>query len=570
MSNSINIEELLTAVDQATRPFKNQQTTSVSLTESINETEANLRSLNDQLAQVSELKQAEKDLTHLSIKLRAEQERAVELAAQNQTPDNARQLAITQLRVSRMQQQQSNLRDTVTGQRSALTQSGLDVTEPSAELERLQSRITESASQLNSQRKAQKRENRQQKIQAFQAALQGAAEKFATVSESGKSIAATGFNLGKTILQPGYEASLNADQPQGQASVGQTVSAGNPVPVTQGGNLGTDLQALQDAYQSLSVDIFATQASSLRMLVQTATEFVGTLQQWVQNNQGIVQSFGMVATAVIGVAGAVGYVASAIGPMFSGISGLITIATSLGGVFSTVFGGILTVLAGLSWPIIAVVGAFAAGAALIYTLWEPISAFLSGVISSISVAFAPVAEMFTPFQPIFDALGGALQNIAGFFADLISPIHFSQETLESCASAGVLFGQFITGSLTLIIEGVKLLGSGLTWLLEKIGIIDKKPILELPKKPVEALPEGINQSYIQPTATMPGYNNYQAAKPAGGNSYVDQSKREYNVTLQGDIKPGSDNERYLQDLFRQDAESKRNTNLSQFDPSRGF
>ncbi|WP_039057046.1 phage tail length tape measure protein [Enterobacter sp. Bisph1] len=559
MSNSTNIEELLTAVDQATRPFKNQQTTSVSLSASINATETSLRNLNDQLAQVGKLKQTEKELASVSVKLRVEQERALELAGQTQTPENANVLALSQLRVSRLQQQQSRLSDTVAGQRSELTQSGLNADAPSEELARLQNSISESTALLDTQQKSLKKVKRREKIEGFQAALQDTAEKFSAVGERGKSIAATGFNLGKMIMQPGYEASLNADPQQ---------SEGGPASGKQGGNLGTDLQALQDAYQSLSVDFFATQESSLRMLVQTATEFVGKLQQWVQNNQGIVQSFGMVATTVVGVAGAVGYVASAIGPVFSGISGLITIATSLGSVFTTVFGGIVTILGSLTLPIIGAIAVFAAAALAIYTFWEPVSAFFGGVVEGIKAGFAPLADLFTPFKPVFDAIGSALSAVKNLFSDLIAPITFSQNALESCGNAGEIVGRILFEMFSLPFAPLKALINGVSWLLEKMGVVNKQASIELPAP--QAATTGATFDYVQPTSTMSGFNNYQAAKPTGGNSYVDQSKREYNVTLQGDIRPGSDSERYLLDLFRQDADNKRNATFSQFNPSGGF
>lgn len=129
---------------------------------------------------------------------------------------------------------------------------------------------------------------------------------------------------------------------------------------TQGSNLGTDLQGLQEVWQSLSVDIFSQQESSLRSLVQTATLYLGQLQQWVQNNQGLARTFGVIAAVVIGVAGAIGFVASVVAPVISGIGILITVATTVGSVFATVFGAIGVVIAAIGSPI-AIVGLMVAG-----------------------------------------------------------------------------------------------------------------------------------------------------------------------------------------------------------------
>ncbi len=564
MSNSTTIDALLTAVDQATRPFKALQTANVSLSDSIKATEKNLRGLYDQVAQVDGLTRTQSALTGVTQQLKVAKASTQALASELKKIDQPTRAQITALdkardSVSALQKKHDTLRQSVKSQRQVLQQAGISTRSPGAAKQRLQSSITDNTGQLNAQRTALTQENRQHrvaKIQAGQQSILGIAGKVSAVGKTGMSVATTGVNLGKKLLQPGYEQSLK-NSPQAQAAA-------------PAGNLGTDLQALQTVYQSLSVDIFSTQESSLRQLVQTATTYLGQLQQWVQNNQGLVQTFGTIATVVIGVAGAIGTVASVIAPVFTGISTLITIATTFGSVFTTVCGGVMAVLGSLTLPIVAVVAAVAAAALAIYTYWEPISAFFSGVIAGISAAFAPLAGIFAPLQPLFDLIGNGLQYIKQMFSDLITPVQASQETLNRCAEVGFYFGQVLSGSIALVIQGVNALSSGLSWVLETLGIIDKKPVLEVPKPPAEASATGSSQSYIQPTSAMPGFNNYQTVKPAAGHTFSDNSRTEYNITLQGDVAPGSNNERYLQDLFRQDADNRRNNALSQFNPSGGF
>lgn len=568
MSNSTNIDALLTAVDQATRPFKNLQTANVSLAAGIKETEKNLSGLYSQLAQVEGLTQAEKSLSALSLRLQTVQLRAQKLTEQGPpTRSHASILTFTQERATALSQQHETARGAVIDRRLALLRAGIEPNAPTAAKLQLQSQINEHRAQLVTQQQALKQENRQkraEKIQAGQQTIQGIAGKVSAVGKTGMSVATSGFNIGKKLLQPGYEQSLKNSAPaQPESGVSNPASAVS----AQAGNLGTDLQALQSAYQSLSVDIFTTQESSLRQLVQTATVYLGQLQQWVQNNQGLVQTFGMIATVVVGVAGAIGTVAGVIAPVFTGISTLITIATTFGSVFTTVCGGIMAVLGSLTLPIVGVIAIVAAAALAIYTWWQPISAFFSGVMAGISAAFAPLAGLFAPLQPLFDFISTSLQNIKQLFSDLITPVQASQETLNQCAKAGFYFGQMLSGSIALVIESVKILGSGLNWVLEKLGLIDKKPVLEVPKPPTDV---SGSQSYIQPTSTMPGFNNYQAAKPAGGGSYVDQSRTDINVTLQGDVSPGSDNSRHLIDLLEQYENNKRDNALSQFNALGGY
>lgn len=590
MSNSVNIEALLAAVDQARRPFKSLQTANVSLADGIKATEKNLSGLYGQLAQVDGLMRAEKALTSVNMRLETMQLRAQKLAEQGPpTRSHASILQFTQQRVSQLHLQRLNLTAKVARRKSVVTESGLDAAAPLAEKLRLKSRISDSSAQLVTQQQSLKQENRQQrqkKIQDAQQSITGMGGKIASLGKTSMSVANTGFSLGKKLLQPGYEASLQARPTMQPAPAGTAVaslqqnagnraqpignqqqSGDNAAAATQNnvGNLGTDLAALQAAYQSLSVDIFATQESSLRMLVQTATGYLGQLQQWVQNNQGLVQSFGLIATVIVGVAGAIGTVASVIAPIFTGISTLITIATTFGSVFTTVCGGIMAVIGGLTWPIVAVVAAIAAGAALIYKYWEPISAFFSGVIEGITAAFAPIAEMFAPLQPAFDAIGSALQTVKGTFIELLTPIKASEETPTQFGNVGQIIGKVLVTAFTWPLTLFRSLSESATGLLETLGIIDKKPAQTL-KPLIEQPATGEVSSYIQPTSAQPGYNAYQMARPPTGGSYLDQSRTEYNVTLQGDVTPGSNNERYLQELFRQDANNRRNNALSQFNP----
>ncbi|CAI8823061.1 phage tail tape measure protein [Kosakonia quasisacchari] len=610
MSNSVNIEALLAAVDQAKRPFQSLQTANVSLADGIKETEKNLRGLYSQAAQIDGFTRTQSALNGVSQQLKIAKASTQALAFELKKIDKPSEAQITALdkaraNVSALKQQHDSLRQSVKNQRQTLQQAGISTRAPATAKQRLQQNISSATEQLSSQQQALKQENRQQrlvKIKESQQSILGVAGKVSAVGKTGMSIATTGINLGKKLLQPGYEASLQthsavppatpgsavaslqtrtaapgtaaASQQQRAGSLAPAVAARNnstsaPAPAAamqnNAGNLGTDLEALQAAYQSLSVDIFATQESSLRMLVQTATGYLGQLQQWVQNNQGLVQSFGLIATVIVGIAGAIGTVASVIAPVFTGISTLITIATTFGSVFTTVCGGIMAVIGGLTWPIVAVVAAIAAGAALIYKYWEPISAFFSGVIEGIVAAFAPIAEMFAPLQPVFDAIGSALQTVKDTFSELLTPIKASEETLTQFGDVGQTVGKVLVNAFTWPLNLFRSLSESAMGLLETLGIIDKKSALAL-KPSIEQPATGGVSSYIQPTSSQPGYNAYQMARPSTGSSYLDQSRTEYNVTLQGDVTPGSNNERYLQDLFRQDATSRRNNALSQFNP----
>lgn len=618
MSNSAKLEELLTAVDQATRPFKSLQTETLSLSDSVKGTEKNLRGLYTQLAQVDEIRRAEKALASVNAQLGAIKQNKQNVANGTAEPTVRDPWGPKPKSERALKKERLTLRRTIKDNKTSLKTAGIQASTPLSARLQLNSRISDESAQLIIQRQAlkqeqdQKRQQRAAKIQSVQQRLLGAGEKASAISAKGKSIATTGFELGKKIMQPGYEASLknsplapaatsdnaeagvqnnapaagtavatlqnnsgtavatlqNSTSAPGTAVAALQNSAAGPAAAMQSsvGNLGTDLEALQAAYQSLSVDIFSTQESSLRSLVQTATRYVGKLQEWVQNNQGLVQSFGLIATVVVGIAGAVGTVAGVIAPVFTGISTLITIATTLGSVFTTIFGGIAAVIGSLTLPIVAIIAGVAAAALLIYKYWEPVSAFFGGVIEGIKTAFAPIAELFTPFQPLFDGIGKAISEVAGWFGDLLTPVKSSQQTLESFGNAGKMFGQILVEALTMPFEPLKLLIKGVTWLLDKLGVINKQSAEASPDKQTQPTTGGAAFGMVQP----PRLDNYQAARPAAGGSYVDQSKSEYNITLQGDMSPGGDGERQLKDLLAQHEQEKRTNSLSQFSAAGGY
>jgi hypothetical protein len=92
--------------------------------------------------------------------------------------------------------------------------------------------------------------------------------------------------------------------------------------------------------------------------------------------------------------------------------------------------------------------------------------------------------MFAPLKPIFDWLGEKLRGVWQWFKDLIAPVKATQETLDSCKNVGVMFGQALADAL-MAAECFNKLRSGVDWVLEKLGIINKESdsLTRLPPKP---------------------------------------------------------------------------------------
>ncbi|BCZ51867.1 phage tail tape measure protein [Enterobacter cloacae] len=313
-------------------------------------------------------------------------------------------------------------------------------------------------------------------------------------------------------------------------------------------NLGGDFKELQSAYEAVGTDLFDQQNDALRKLTQTATRYVLKLDGWITRNKSLATTIGVVAggaLALIGVIGGIGLIAW---PVVMGINAIIAAAGLLGTVFTVAGGAIVTAFGAISLPVVAVAGAVVAGALLIRKYWEPISAFFSGVVEGLKTAFAPVAEIFAPLTPVFDSIIEKLRGVWQWFTDLIAPVKATQETLDRCKNVGVAFGKALAEALTAPLNVFNRLSGKVGWLLEKFGVIKKESDgLDQTAAKASAAAGVQNGSYIPQTSVYGGYQMYQPVTAPAGRSYVDQSKREYNINLSGGVAPGTDLDRRLRE-----------------------
>jgi len=324
-------------------------------------------------------------------------------------------------------------------------------------------------------------------------------------------------------------------------------------------NLDGDLKNLQSAYEDLQIEVFDKENSALRRLTVSATEMLGKVAAWAKVNPELTQTIFSVtagALALVGVLGGIGLIAW---PVIAGINGIIAAAGLLGGIFSVVGSAIVAALGAITLPVVAVVAVVAAvvaGALLIYKYWEPISAFFSGVVEGLKAAFAPVGEMFAPLAPVFDAIAEKLGVVWKWFKDLLAPVKATQETLEGCKNVGVAFGKALADALMLPLNIFNSISGKVGWLLEKLGVI-KKESSDLDQTAATADKSATGGGYIPATAGYGGYQAYQPVTASAGQSYIDQSKSEYNITLQGGGAPGSDLDRQLREAVEKVDREKR-------------
>lgn len=357
------------------------------------------------------------------------------------------------------------------------------------------------------------------------------------------------------------DGSLDEKRQQLQGAKGSTAIAAS----VQTDNLDGDINRFQAAWNGLKIDVFDKADGALRNLITTATGWLGTASLWVNANPELTQTLASIVVGAQAFAGVLGGVGTVIGPVLTGVNMVITAAGMLGTVFSVVGGAIMTVLGALSWPVIALGAAIAAGALLIFKYWEPISAFFGGVMEGLSTAFAPLGALFSPVMAVFDAISEKLGGIWQWFTDLITPIKATQETLDGCKNAGVIFGQALGDALMAPLDLFNSLSGKASWLLEKLGLIkNESGDLDAAAAKAEAASSPAGSSSSPGAGISGGSLGYQPTIATGGRSYVDQSKSEYHITLQGGTASGTDLTRQIREEIENSERDKARQRQSSF------
>ncbi|CAI2120904.1 Phage-related minor tail protein [Serratia fonticola] len=168
-------------------------------------------------------------------------------------------------------------------------------------------------------------------------------------------------------------------------------------------------------------------------------------------------------------------------------------------------------------PVGLIAAAIVGAGVLIYKYWQPIKAFLGGVVEGFISAAAPIKEAFAPLMPVFSWVGDKVKALWGWFTDLLTPVKSTKESLDSAANAGKAFGKYLADGISMALTPLKLLKDGVLWLLEKLGIIESKAD-KLPNAPV------VKQAQAATQATSYGALS-QSAKSAPSLAIPDYGPR---------------------------------------------
>lgn len=181
-------------------------------------------------------------------------------------------------------------------------------------------------------------------------------------------------------------------------------------------------------------------------------------------------------------------------------------------------------LGALLSPIGLVVAALLGVALVVRKYWQPISAFLGGVVEGFKAAAAPIGAAFEPLKPVFQWIGDKVQALWKWFTDLLAPIKFTAGELDSAAAMGRKFGEFLAKGINMVMHPLESLKSGVTWLLEKLGIVNKEAAkAKLPEETTRQKPQAVNSNGqvmrppygVQATGYV-GYWGYAGMYDSGG------------------------------------------------------
>ncbi|UAA38225.1 hypothetical protein KIH87_16260 [Paraneptunicella aestuarii] len=155
-------------------------------------------------------------------------------------------------------------------------------------------------------------------------------------------------------------------------------------------------------------------------------------------------------------------------------------ASSSGGIVSRVLGTMVSGLRAVAIAmaanpvgavVAAIVIAIALAAALIYKFWDPIKAFIGGVVEGLSAAAQPILDAFPPLQPIFSAVGNMIGTVVDAIGSLFEPVQSTSADLESAGNAGKKFGELLAFGINLLVTPITWLVDSILWIADTLGSV---------------------------------------------------------------------------------------------------
>lgn len=109
---------------------------------------------------------------------------------------------------------------------------------------------------------------------------------------------------------------------------------------------------------------------------------------------------------------------------------------------------------------------------------------------------------------MFQWIGDRVQALWGWFSDLLTPVKSTSEELNSAAAMGRRFGEALAEGLNRMMHPLESLKSGVSWLLEKLGIVSKEAAkAKLPAQVTQPQSATVNSDgkVVLPPGGFPAY-----------------------------------------------------------------
>ncbi|MGP7732902.1 phage tail tape measure protein [Oceanimonas smirnovii] len=212
-----------------------------------------------------------------------------------------------------------------------------------------------------------------------------------------------------------------------------------------------------------------------------------------------------------------------------GIGGLSAVMAA----WSVVAGIAGLAMGAVSWPILAVVAAIAA---LIW-LWEPLSAFLSGFISTLAPA---LSQVFEPFGSILGAIGNGIAWLVDLFGLASEGLSGMGEGFVTMQGLGQAAGTIIGTVFKLLLAPLWAAGKVVQWVLDKLNLIPGVDIdlsgtnMDLPDTPdMPAVTQQVEQTTgAVPPATQQVARTLQPVPADAANTALPPASQQVARTLQ--------------------------------------
>ena len=254
---------------------------------------------------------------------------------------------------------------------------------------------------------------------------------------------------------------------------------------TMADNLLGDIKNLESAREAVGIAIYDTISDDMRATVQSITEIVRKVNEWIKANPELTAKIVKWGAAMAGAVTALGALSLLTSFVFYPIARLVLGLSKLDVILPKFMGKVIDVGGAISrWllsplklmPYILSLGgtAFIGAALLIYKFWQPIKAFFDGFLQGLKEGLAPVLEKFQPLGTAFGVVVGWIEKAVKWFTDLLSPIQSTKEDLDAAASAGKQFGEWVAFGIDLALKPLQLLIDGVKWLIDNLPKINEQ------------------------------------------------------------------------------------------------